>query len=485
MAPVGPSKGLWSQIAALLVLSIGVSFANLEVREFVWDDTYLVEENPALADPGNLPRYFAHPWAWGTESSLGATKNRAYYRPLAMVSLALDRMLWGPSPTGFRVTNDVLHAAVALLLFLLCRRLGAAAIPAWLAAALFAVHPVATEVTAISAYRTESLSALFILLALYVAVGRGRPLVQAPAVFCLATCAALCKESSVVLLLLLPLVRKAADVSASGPTALPRSAPAWLLLAVAAAALGSVLAVRSFVTSPVAGAVTGHLTLFDRLLLAPKLVFLYVATYVVPYPLSAHYDLSLVAIPSELGEPAVLAGLALLAGCAALQPLLLRRGIREALLLLGFLAALLPVLHLVPFRVLFAARFLYLPSLFVLAALALAATRLRPPSKAAGGLLIVAAAGVVALYASLSVVRYPDFRDTQSMMEAEVRHFPAGFDAHFSYSQHLAETGRREEALQEVEEALRIWPGFPPALRLREDLLKAGVGQEGDGQGGR
>src|SRR5258705_13981451 len=40
----------------------------------------------------------------------------SYYRPLVMLSFAVDRTLWGPLPAGFHLTNVLLHVAVAVLL---------------------------------------------------------------------------------------------------------------------------------------------------------------------------------------------------------------------------------------------------------------------------------------------------------------------------------------------------------------------------------
>ncbi len=53
----------------------------------------------------------------------------------------LDCQLYGRNPGGFHLTNVWLHAATAVLLFLVLRRMTGRVWPSALVAALFAVHP--------------------------------------------------------------------------------------------------------------------------------------------------------------------------------------------------------------------------------------------------------------------------------------------------------------------------------------------------------
>jgi Tfp pilus assembly protein PilF len=100
--------------------------------------------------------------AWALRTTYAAN-----WHPLTWLSLQLDASLYGPrSAWGFHLTNVLLHAAAAVLLFLALRRLTGAAGRSALVAALFAVHPTHVESVAWVSERKDVLSGLFWMLTL-------------------------------------------------------------------------------------------------------------------------------------------------------------------------------------------------------------------------------------------------------------------------------------------------------------------------------
>ncbi len=119
---------------------------------YIWDDDAYVTLNPLLTAPDGLRRI------WFTMDS------PSQYFPLTYTVFRLEHAFWGLNPAGYHWVNILLHATNALLLWRLLKRL---AIPgAWLAAAIFALHPVNVEAVAWVTELKSVLSLLFILLAL-------------------------------------------------------------------------------------------------------------------------------------------------------------------------------------------------------------------------------------------------------------------------------------------------------------------------------
>lgn len=149
--------GDWLLGGLIVLLGIGV-YANSFPGAFIVDDVLIVDQNP-LVHSLDLRAIFTSDY-WG----VGA--DRGLYRPITILSFALNRMLLGHAPWSYHLVNVLLHACVGLLFFQLLRRWNTASGLSFAAAALFAVHPIHTEVVNEMVGRSELLAALFFLLAL-------------------------------------------------------------------------------------------------------------------------------------------------------------------------------------------------------------------------------------------------------------------------------------------------------------------------------
>lgn len=136
----------------ILALVVMVYFPSLR-GGFLWDDDILLTANQ-------------HIKAAGTQglSAIWFSSNQPDYLPLTSTSFWLEWRLWGMNPTGYRVTNLLLHALNSILLWRLLRRLKITG--AFPAAILFAVHPVCVASVAWIAERKNTLSMIFFLLSL-------------------------------------------------------------------------------------------------------------------------------------------------------------------------------------------------------------------------------------------------------------------------------------------------------------------------------
>lgn len=90
----------------------------------------------------------------------------SFYSPLTWISHMTDVQLYGLAPKGHFATNLILHALNSVLLFIFLKLATGSDIRSFLAAMLFAIHPMNVESVAWLAERKNLLSVLFMLLSL-------------------------------------------------------------------------------------------------------------------------------------------------------------------------------------------------------------------------------------------------------------------------------------------------------------------------------
>lgn len=157
--------GVWSLTFAVFYGCLDNDFVN-------WDDAVVVFNNPSLQhfDLPSVLNLFSS-FDWGS------------YVPLSRLSLMLDYAMWGNNPFGFHLTNLVLHAWNAALVFAIARWLMKEAagsdlpvkksldLAAVIAALLYALHPLRVESVAWASERRDVLAGFFVLLTVLAYLG--------------------------------------------------------------------------------------------------------------------------------------------------------------------------------------------------------------------------------------------------------------------------------------------------------------------------
>ncbi|XP_035211015.1 protein O-mannosyl-transferase Tmtc3-like isoform X2 [Stegodyphus dumicola] len=128
---------------------------------FVFDDISAIRDNKDLRPSTPLSNIFFNDF-WGTP--IHKEHSHKSYRPLCVLTFRLNYALHQLNPWGYHLLNVVLHVLVCLLYLRICQ-LFLPITASFVAALLFAVHPIHTEAVTGVVGRAEILSSLFFLLA--------------------------------------------------------------------------------------------------------------------------------------------------------------------------------------------------------------------------------------------------------------------------------------------------------------------------------
>jgi tetratricopeptide (TPR) repeat protein len=440
---------------------------------FIWNDSDYVTA-PSLRTVRGLV---------GIWTRVGATQQ---YYPLLHSAFWLQHRLWGNNPLGYHAVTLLLHAASAVLFALVLRRLssggpgpGVLGGAEWVAAFLFALHPVHVESVAwISEQKNTASTAFYLASALaYLGFdGSRRPGTYATAL-ALFACSLMCKTVTATLpaalLVALWWKRGRLDWRRDTVPLVP-----WLALG-AAVGLFSGWVERQYVGAQGA---EFDLSLPARALVAGRAVWFYAWHLVWPFGLNFLY-------PRWTVDPSAgwqwLFPLGVLLAGAALW-LLRRRNRGPLAAFLFFVGSLFPALGFVN---LYGARYSwvwdhwqYLPDLgpiaLAAAALMIAWRGVSPQRRVLG---IGLAAALALLLASLTWAHCRMFHDDETLYRTTLVRNPGSWLAHNNLGTLLAATpGGSGAAIAQYEEAARIEPDDATAYYNLGSVLAKSPGRSAD-----
>src|SRR6266540_3202341 len=480
------------QWAAVLIAACILTYANGLGGGFTYDDKAIVRDNPRIRSPGNVPQIFATSYFGGPR---GAGTG---YRPVLLLSYAVQWWIHGRQAVAFHAVNVLLHAGATLLLAALFLRIAIPPAAALAGTLLFAVAPIHVEAVTSLVGRGEVLAAVFTLLYLHLALRHFRlssfalraseersPAASPPSPFglrrtrrlpallaallCYAL-AVLTKESGssapALALLLFVFVEEGGLRERLG-RAFVRGLP---VLCGSGAALAGVFLLRrwvlgGFIKSPGTGIFEVENALFplDPLLRAVNacvILFRYLGRTVFPLHLSADesaWSIEVVSGKSPLAIGAVL----LLAGITAVALWRLSSRSPLALGFLFFCLAFLPASNLLfPIGTIFAERLAYLPSAglcLAAGALIVGSARSLPALTPRRSRLLAAA---VVLLGARTIVRNSVWWSDEGLFLNLVRTAPESAKAHYDIAYIWAEERQYSRAREQYEQATEIYEDY-------------------------
>ncbi len=491
-------------VSVLLAGVVGIAFGRALGNDFVgYDDQSYVVLNPRVTNGLTLEGI---QWAF-------THVHASNWHPLTMISHMLDCQLYGLQPWGHHLTNILLHAAAAILLFFALRELSAGRYAVagiddagrdqrsplqregcfWASAfvaAVFAVHPLHVESVAWVSERKDVLSGVFFMLTLWAyaryARGNGAPRFWYLTVVVLFALGLMCKPTLVtvpfVLLLLdyWPLGRN----QPSSPLNDGITRTTWTRLVVeklplfvlsAASCVATLLAqkqalaasIKPPLVARVGNALVSYVVYLGQMIWPARLAVLY------PYP------------EGNLKVQHVIIALLLL--------LVISTGFflwrkKYPFLLVGwlwYLGMLVPMVGIIQVgSQVRGDRYTYLPQIGLYLLVAWSGTELFHRWRRGRVILAVAALLILTALITRSYFQTSYWQDTETLWKHAIASTSNNYIASTNLAQTLSQSGRFDEAIVESQKALEIKPDFAAAHNnLGNALLQNN--QSGDGVRGQ
>lgn len=452
----------------LLCLAPLLVYLPLASAGFIWDDDAYVTRNPNLGSLAGLVRIWLDPLA------------TPQYYPLVHTTFWLEHRLFGLEPLGYHAVNVLLHGLSSVLLWrvLLQLRLPGA----FLAASLFAAHPVMTESVAWVTERKNVLSLALALGSLWSYL-RYAPLVPGapgPA----------SKRPRRGLLALAGGLYAAALLSKTTACALPAVILVLTWWKRGRIRMGDVMPLLPFFALGFAaglhtiwlekhhvGALGGEWALspLGRVLLAGRALVFYTGKLAWPHPLIFFYPRWEIDVSSGWQWLYPIGVAALAAALYAARARIGRGPLAAMLLYAGVLFPALGFFDVYPFRYSYVAdHFQYAaspaPIALFSATVATGVARLGP------FLRVPAFCAALLLVAGLGVLSYRQagiYRDLETLYGDTIRKNPGAWQAYINLANHLSGEGRHAEALGYAREAVRTGPKVADAHNTLGAVLVA------------
>jgi len=429
-----------SILCLFLIIFAGLAIYSGSLNgQFIWDDDVLVKNNSYITEWSNIDKLFA-----GKISTYFSGAGLNFYRPLQMATYTADYSLWKLDARGYHLTNVLLHICAAILIYFFINALFNDVFLACLTGIFFVSHPVHTEAVSYISGRSDSLSALFMILCFifYIKTLHADNVVFNIIVVLSYICAILSRETSLVLPVLFLLYhytfRKKIKLKIF-----------FLILVISFLyALFRLTALKGLLDSPAnSSAFLGRLPGF--------FVALYSYIKILAFPCNLHMGYG--ALLFDFRDIRVFFGLLILVlglACA----LKARKNSRLAFFSISwFFIALLPVSNIYPINAYMAEHWLYIPSVgvFLLIASGLRWMYRQERLRYAAIFIIT---GLLALSCYFTIRQNEYWKDPVDFYKRTIRYVSGNNSLYLNLGMAYFNIGKKEEAAAVFKKAIQINP---------------------------
>ena len=444
---------------ALIIAAVAaILYLPILSAEFVYDDIMQVRVDTYIHTTAN----FAEVLSLKVMSRDIIDNNR----PVMLLSLMLDSLLWGRAPFGYHLTNLLLHSLCSAMVFILLYGLLNQLFPqdkknigplwaAFIGALIYAIHPVNSEAVCVITFREDLLAAFFTLLVLilaeqFPAKRKSVNVLLGAAVVISVFAAAGAKENGVVaplyLLIYWLVVRKAEQWRT------------WMKLIVAGFAATAIFMILRFTAVPVETKIFFERAVYpggsfsQMLAIQPRIWVYQLLEIFWPKLLCADingYSVRMITLPMAL---------IVLVVTIISSVIISRRNFGFGMGMVFFFLAVLPTSNFVPIFRPVADRYLYLPMFGACLVLASIICRLKTPKVLYRGLLIVVGGIICLCLCYFTLERELVWHNGLSLWQDTVNKNPFSYTGYENLGFVFFENGDFEKAIPFLKRASELRP---------------------------
>lgn len=446
----------------LYLLSVG--------HGFVLDDNLVITRNYYVQKGiAGIPEILSTNYAHGHQ---GQGFNDGLYRPLSLVTFAIEKSFFGLSPAVSHFLQSLFYGLLLVTLMAWLSSLFPNASWVWWSVMLFAVHPIHTEVVANLKSRDEIFALLFFALAArqFQKWLQNGNLKNGLSSLLLLTLSLFSKESAITFLAIFPLMLWFQNQANKKQwlQLLWLLVPTLIFLGARYLVLQNMGEVDSGVTGLLQNALTSTSSFSERLGTAASIQWFYLLKLFIPVALASDYSYNAIPIRSLLDLESIL-GFMIGGTILILGFVLAKRKHPSGFGIITYFITLSVVANIfILIGAMAAERFLFTPSLGWSIALSAGIHDLLKNDRVKQTILI----GIACVLSLLTINRIPDWKDEFTLFTTDVIHVPNSARAHYNAgtaSNNLAKTEAinavklRNRAIEHFQKAIEIWPDYQDA----------------------